>query len=73
VGQLARRSSIPIIGAGGIHSVQDARDYLEAGAVAVQVDSAVWAAPKLLENISRELGGMSITQPMDTPDNWEGD
>lgn len=75
VGQIARRSSLPIIGAGGIHSVQDARDYLEAGAVAVQVDSAVWSAPKLMENISRELGGLSITQPMETemPDNWEGD
>lgn len=73
VGQLARRSRIPVIGAGGIHGVQDARDYLEAGAVAVQVDSAVWAAPKLLENISRELGGMSITQPVELPADWDGD
>jgi len=73
VGQLARRSSIPVIGAGGIHSVQDARDYLDAGAVAVQVDSAVWSAPKLFETISRELGGLGFTQSMDTPDNWDGD
>ncbi|MBE2266849.1 MAG: hypothetical protein IAE80_01370 [Anaerolinea sp.] len=73
VGQLARRSNIPVIGAGGIHSAQDARDYLEAGAVAVQVDSAVWIAPKLIENISRELGGMSITQQFETPDDWNGE
>lgn len=73
VGQLARRSNIPVIGAGGIHSAQDARDYLEAGAVAVQVDSAVWIAPKLIENISRELGGMSITQQFEAPDDWNGE
>lgn len=73
VGQLARRSTIPIIGAGGIHSTQDAKDYLEAGAVAVQVDAAVWSLPKLLENISRELGGMTVTQPIDALDNWDGE
>ena len=73
VGQLARRSSIPIIGSGGIHSVQDARDYLEAGAVAVQVDAAVWSLPKLLENISREMGGMTVTQPIDALDNWDSE
>ena len=64
IGQLARRfSSIPIIGAGGIHTPQDARDYLEAGAVAVQVDSVTWVDPKMLELIARDLGGMELTQP----------
>src|SRR5690606_14981499 len=32
VGQLVRQVNIPVIGAGGIHTPQDARDYLEAGA-----------------------------------------
>ncbi|MBI1257751.1 MAG: hypothetical protein GC204_09795 [Chloroflexi bacterium] len=64
VGQLARRfSDIPVIGAGGIHTPQDARDYLEAGAVAVQVDSVTWVMPKMLEMIARDLGGMEVTQP----------
>lgn len=64
VGQLARRyTKIPIIGAGGIHTPQDARDYIEAGAVAVQVDSVTWGMPKMLENIARDLGGMQTTQP----------
>ena len=64
VGQLARRfSDIPVIGAGGIHTPQDARDYLEAGAVAVQVDSVTWVNPKMLETIARDLGGMQLTQP----------
>jgi len=64
VGQLARRfPDIPMIGAGGIHSPQDARDFLEAGAVAVQVDSVTWVNPKMLEQIARDLGGMELTQP----------
>ena len=64
VGQLARRfPRIPLIGAGGIHSPQDARDYLEAGAVAVQVDSVTWVMPTMLEMIARDLGGKESTQP----------
>lgn len=63
VGQIARRVDVPVIGAGGIHSPQDARDYLEAGACAVQVDSATWVEPKLLEAIARDLGGLVLTQP----------
>ncbi len=64
VGQLARQfPDTPLIGAGGIHSPQDARDYLEAGAVAVQVNSVTWVMPKMLELIARDLGGMEVTQP----------
>lgn len=64
VGQLARRfPQIPLIGAGGIHSPQDARDYIEAGAVAVQVDSVTWVMPKMLETIALDLHGMEIEQP----------
>jgi dihydroorotate dehydrogenase (NAD+) catalytic subunit len=63
VGQIARRVSLPIVGAGGIHSAQDARDYLEAGARAVQVDSVTWVKPQLLETIARDLGGLVLTQP----------
>jgi dihydroorotate dehydrogenase (NAD+) catalytic subunit len=71
VGQIARRMDVPVIGAGGIHSPEDARDYLEAGAVAVQVDSATWINPKLLEHIARDLGGLVITQPAGAlPDEW---
>jgi dihydroorotate dehydrogenase len=52
-----------VICAGGIHSPQDARDYLEAGAVAVQVDSVTWVQPGMLDTIARDLGGMQLTQP----------
>lgn len=63
VGQMARELNAPIIAAGGIHSPQDARDYLEAGANAVQVDSAVWIKPDILNLIASDLGGMTVTQP----------
>lgn len=62
VGQFAARLETPIIGAGGIHSQQDARDYLEAGARAVQVDAVTWVQPKMLEYIARDLGGLVITR-----------
>ncbi len=62
VGQFAARLETPIIGAGGIHSQQDARDYLEAGARAVQVDTVTWVQPKMLEYIARDLGGLVITR-----------
>ena len=68
VGQLARKVRVPVIAAGGIHSMQDARDYIEAGAVAVQVDSLTWVAPKVLEDIARDLGGLTATQAIDMID-----
>jgi dihydroorotate dehydrogenase len=63
VGQMARRLQVPIIGAGGIHTPNDARDYIEAGARAVQVDSVTWVTPKAIEMIARDLGGLVLTQP----------
>ncbi len=76
VGRLRRQvaDAIPIIGAGGIHSPQDARDYIEAGAVAVQVDTATWAQPKMLERIARDLGGWIATRRKDAlMDEWHPD
>jgi imidazole glycerol phosphate synthase subunit HisF len=62
---------IPVIGAGGIHSQQDARDFIEAGARAVQVDSATWVQPNLLEYIARDLGGLVLTRPVGAlADEW---
>jgi dihydroorotate dehydrogenase len=62
---------VPIIGAGGIHSPEDARDYLEAGARAVQVDSVTWVEPRMLEIIARDLGGLTVTRALDAlGDEW---
>ncbi|GAB1420589.1 dihydroorotate dehydrogenase [Anaerolineales bacterium] len=57
-----RLSGIPIIGAGGIHSFHDARDFIEAGALAVEVDSVTWIQPQILETIARDLGGWQVTR-----------
>ena len=76
VGRLRREipEEIPIIGSGGIHSPADARDYIEAGAVAVQVDTATWAQPKMLERIARDLGGWIATRRKDALlDEWNPD
>lgn len=62
VGLLANKLDVPVIGAGGIHTQQDARDYLEAGARAVQVDTVTWIDPKMLEWIARDLGGLVLTR-----------
>jgi len=75
VGALCNRiQDVPIIGAGGIHTPQDARDYLEAGAVAVQIDSVVWIKPQMIERIARDLSGNLVTRASDAlPDEWHPD
>ena len=76
VGRLRRElpDDLPLIGAGGIHSPADARDYLEAGAAAVQVDAATWVQPKILERIARDLGGWISTRHKDALlDEWNPD
>lgn len=73
VGKLVRRlgDEVPVIGAGGIHSQQDARDFIDAGARAVQVDSVTWIQPKMLEYIARDLGEGIATRKSDAlADEW---
>ncbi|CAG1012097.1 dihydroorotate dehydrogenase (NAD+) catalytic subunit [Anaerolineae bacterium] len=70
-GLIASQVKAPIIGCGGIHSPDDARDYLEAGAAAVQIDSVVWVRPALVSLIARDLGGLEMTRPAGSlPDEW---
>jgi len=76
VGVLRRRIAleVPIIGAGGIHSPQQARDFLDAGAVAVQIDSLTWIQPNMAERIARDLSGNLTTRMVDAmPDEWHPD
>jgi dihydroorotate dehydrogenase (NAD+) catalytic subunit len=46
---------VPLVGCGGIHSVEDARALLGAGAIAVQVDSAIFVDPSLLGRLAEAL------------------
>lgn len=45
----------PIIACGGVHSSNDVREFLEAGAVAVEIDSAEWIEPGIVEKISMDV------------------
>ncbi len=72
VGYLAGYVQIPIIACGGIHSAADARDYLEAGARAVQIDTLVWVKPSEVEVIARNIGGEELTRAAGAlPDEWQ--
>lgn len=72
VGQVARLVDVPVTGCGGIHSPDDAHDFLEAGAVAVQVDTVTWVQPRMLEIIARNLGGLELTRVAGAlPDEWQ--
>lgn len=62
---------LPVIGAGGIHSAEDARTFIEAGARAVQLDSVIWSRPEQAEIIARDLGGLQLTREAGAfPDEW---
>jgi dihydroorotate dehydrogenase (NAD+) catalytic subunit len=58
--RIARAVSIPVIGVGGISSVEDARKFFAAGARAVQIGTAVFYDHGLPERIveSLEMDGM---------------
>ncbi|OLC56817.1 MAG: dihydroorotate dehydrogenase B catalytic subunit [Chloroflexi bacterium 13_1_40CM_4_68_4] len=78
--QVAQRVRIPIVGAGGVTSAQDALEFLMAGATAVQVGTATFADPlapvKIIEGLAayvreqklgsiREVVGLALPK---TPD-----
>ncbi|OLC52529.1 MAG: dihydroorotate dehydrogenase B catalytic subunit [Chloroflexi bacterium 13_1_40CM_4_68_4] len=82
--QVAQRVSIPIIGAGGVTSAQDALEFLMAGASAVQIGTATFADPlapvKCIEGLAayvreqrlpsiRDVVGIALPpQPSEDPD-----
>jgi dihydroorotate dehydrogenase (NAD+) catalytic subunit len=60
--RVAERVAVPLIGCGGIHSVEEAQASLRSGAAAIQIARAVWRDPGRLSEIARALG-----QPSDEP------
>lgn len=64
IGQMARKlPGATLIACGGIHSADDVRDYLEAGATAVQLDAALWADPALLTRAAAVGAGWMAANP----------
>ncbi|MEM7811055.1 MAG: dihydroorotate dehydrogenase [Planctomycetota bacterium] len=73
VWQIANSVDVPVIGIGGIESVDDVMDYLVAGATAVQVGTANYYKPGLsgglaaeIEGCLDELGAGSVTDVIGT-------
>ena len=53
------QNAFPIIGVGGIHSVQDALDKIEAGACLLQLYTGfIYEGPKLIKNINKAIISM---------------
>lgn len=48
----------PLIACGGVHSADDAREFLAAGASAVEIDSAEWIEPGIAARIAMEFTEM---------------
>ena len=46
---------VPLLASGGIHSAEQARIALDAGAIAIQIDVAAWVEPELPGAIARAL------------------
>ena len=64
--QCAKSVSIPVIGCGGISDVEDAIEYLIAGAKAVQVGTATFIEPGLMARMVSELEDYLCLQGLHT-------
>ena len=53
--QCAKSVSIPVIGCGGISTIEDALEYLIAGAAAVQVGTATFIEPAIMARMIEDL------------------
>ncbi|MBZ0305524.1 MAG: hypothetical protein K8I82_05600 [Anaerolineae bacterium] len=72
VGRVVQYAEVPVIASGGIHSPSDARDFLSAGARAVQLDSVVWTQPRMAESIASDLSGVEATRTSRAyVENWQ--
>jgi dihydroorotate dehydrogenase (NAD+) catalytic subunit len=60
VWKIARAVDIPVIGVGGISSVEDAEKFFAAGASAVQIGTAIFSDPGLPERIVEALENKGI-------------
>ena len=53
----ALKLDAPVIACGGAHSADDTREFLAAGAIAVEIDSAEWIEPGIAERIAADMNG----------------
>ncbi len=67
VWEVARAVDLPIVGIGGISSVEDVLRFLVVGAGAVQVGTALFARPTLAHDLVKELEESLITRGCASP------
>ncbi len=72
VWRIARSVAIPVVGVGGISSVEDARKFFAAGAAAVQVGTAIFYDPGLPERIVEALEAEGIPRTIGSDSFCEG-
>ncbi len=58
VWQVARQVDVPIIGIGGISSIEDVMEFLVAGASAVQIGTATFYNPSLAQELPDQLAAL---------------
>ena len=56
VWEVSQAVKIPVVGMGGINSVEDARKFFIAGATAIQVGTSLWVNPELPAQIIKAFG-----------------
>jgi cyclase len=64
--RVAEQVTIPFTFGGGIRTVEDATELLEAGADKISVNSAALARPQLIEELARALGSQAVVVAIDT-------
>jgi dihydroorotate dehydrogenase (NAD+) catalytic subunit len=63
--EVAQVVSIPIVGIGGITSIDDVLDFMACGAVAVQVGTALFADPELPVRLADDLRAACLKRRLD--------
>jgi len=71
IAQLSTASFMPIAAGGGITSMDDAYRLLDAGADKLVVNSALFAAPRLVEDLARTFGKQCVVASLDYRGNGE--
>lgn len=72
VRRVARMLDIPFCVAGGIRSVQDAEQVLNAGAEKISVNSPALADPELIDRLAERFGSQCVVVGIDSQSTAEG-